>query len=384
MVVLRLRHARIVAATAVMLAVAACGGGGGTSSNTPGAPSESTLKVGVCVPNGPGLAGVGEGIKKGADLGAQKVSADGGLTVEIVPIDTGQLNTDLAMENTQKAVEQNGVQVVLCSGSNVVSAIVPYLERRGVASLLISSSATPYANGATLAQQMQALPATEASAMWDFLASGRAAARRVGVLYVDYEFGQSMATAAQKAARKAGQEVVAVESYPQGSTDVRSQLSKVLAANPDAIFLASTSGDDAGLAVRQGRELGYTGIFLSNSGAKTAALSSLPTAQDGVYVSGNDVPASTPGQLSDLVARTTIHALLTYDSVVEAGTAARAVGGSVTGRALIDEIRRDGGGAPTVGKYTFRPDGSTDMTFGVFRVSTSGFEQVHTYTPLAG
>ena len=56
-----------------------------------------------------------------------------------------------------------------------------------------------------------------------------------------------------------GGEVIAAERYNFDVTDFRSQLTKLFAANPDALHIAPQSEFAAGTIVKQARELGYQG-----------------------------------------------------------------------------------------------------------------------------
>ena len=62
-----------------------------------------------------------------------------------------------------------------------------------------------------------------------------------------------------------GGTVVATEKYGTDSTDFRTQLTKLLAAEPDAILLAAQSEFTGGTVIKQARELGYEGTFYAES-----------------------------------------------------------------------------------------------------------------------
>ena len=77
----------------------------------------------------------------------------------------------------------------------------------------------------------------------------------------DYAEGVKRASVAQF--EKRGGEVVAAEQYASDTTDFRSQLTKLLNANPDAIHLAAQGEFSGGTIVKQLRELGYEGPIYS-------------------------------------------------------------------------------------------------------------------------
>ena len=73
----------------------------------------------------------------------------------------------------------------------------------------------------------------------------------------DYAEGVRRTTAAQF--EENGGQVVASERYSSDILDFRSQLTKLFAANPDALHIAPQSESSAGAIVKQARELGYQG-----------------------------------------------------------------------------------------------------------------------------
>ena len=77
----------------------------------------------------------------------------------------------------------------------------------------------------------------------------------------DYAEGVRRTSVAQF--EKRGGELVAEERYASDVTDFRSQLTKLMGANPDAIHVAAQSEFTGGTIVKQLRELGYDGLLYS-------------------------------------------------------------------------------------------------------------------------
>ena len=73
----------------------------------------------------------------------------------------------------------------------------------------------------------------------------------------DYAEGVRRTSVAQF--EKNGGKVIAEERYGSDTTDFRSQLTKLIEANPDALHIAPQSEFSAGTIVKQARELGYEG-----------------------------------------------------------------------------------------------------------------------------
>src|SRR3989304_2660224 len=78
--------------------------------------------------------------------------------------------------------------------------------------------------------------------------------KTVAIGYEDPLFAQGSALGAAGLAKKRGMEVVFQEGYPKGNQDFSAMLTKIKAANPDALA-ASTYFDDAVAITRQMKEL---------------------------------------------------------------------------------------------------------------------------------
>ena len=108
-------------------------------------------------------------------------------------------------------------------------------------------------------------------------------AKRFAFLVLNDDWGRSMVASYPKAIEKAGGQIVATEFFQQSDLQFLSQITKVKAANPDAIVLAANTQQAAALS-KQIRELGVTvpligeGSWTSDSYLKLAG-----PASDGVY-----------------------------------------------------------------------------------------------------
>lgn len=85
---------------------------------------------------------------------------------------------------------------------------------------------------------------------------------RIAIVTIETNFGVEYRNHFKAAFETLGGDVVADESYQLGEIDYRTQLTKVKAAKPDAIF-AATFGHFLGLTIRQTRELGVREQILS-------------------------------------------------------------------------------------------------------------------------
>ncbi len=79
--------------------------------------------------------------------------------------------------------------------------------------------------------------------------------KRLAVLHWNEEAGTTENALAMKTWKKLGGQTVASESFPVGTTDMRTQVSKIKAANPDAVLVAC-AGNDTAVAINELRRQG--------------------------------------------------------------------------------------------------------------------------------
>jgi branched-chain amino acid transport system substrate-binding protein len=115
------------------------------------------------------------------------------------------------------------------------------------------------------------------------------------VLNQQDDYGIGVAKAFSDAATKAGAKVLGTESYLLGAKDFRTLLTKVRAAQPDAIFIGGFYTEAAKIA-EQARALGIKAQLLSTDGALNVELMKLGRgAVEGMIVYGMfDPSVSTP------------------------------------------------------------------------------------------
>ena len=87
--------------------------------------------------------------------------------------------------------------------------------------------------------------------------------RKLATINESTDYAEGVRRASVTQFEKRGGEVVAAEQYASDTTDFRSQLTKLLNENPDAIHIASQGEFSGGTIVKQLRELGYEGPIYS-------------------------------------------------------------------------------------------------------------------------
>jgi len=111
-------------------------------------------------------------------------------------------------------------------------------------------------------------------------------AKRAAVLYDSAnDYNKGLAEVFKKVFTELGGEVVAFESYPERSNDFKPQLTKILPAAPDVLFMPNYYNDVA-LQAMQARQIGLKATFLGGDGWDSPELLKVP-AMEGGYLSNH-------------------------------------------------------------------------------------------------
>lgn len=198
--------------------------------------NEGAIKIGVSLPLTGEAASLGEGGLAGAELAAQEINEAGGVNSRMI---------ELVIEDDQCSSD----------GSNVFSKLVNIDQVDGIIGPLCSAAAGP---GVPIAQAGQvptliwgSAPALTSTGDYIFRTypsdafQGKFGAEyvaenynkpKVGILYVKNDWGQGLHDVFTEQYKKLGGEIVFAEGISQNQTDVRTSVTKLLAAEPELIY----------------------------------------------------------------------------------------------------------------------------------------------------
>ena len=214
------------------------------------------------------LTGVGESyglpLSRSKLLAVEEINAAGGVNgrpLKLVVEDSKCTSAD-AITAYQRLTDVEGVKIVLgatCSGATL--GVAPLAEQDGVI-LFSPSSTSPDISDAgdyvfrTAINSLQ-VGADMGNTLWTD------GARAIGTITEATDYAEGVRRTAVAQFEKLGGVVVAAESYPSDAIDFRSQLTKLLSADADAILVAAQGEVSGGTIVKQARELGYEGPIYS-------------------------------------------------------------------------------------------------------------------------
>lgn len=253
----------IIIVIALLLVVAGC--------TITGNVTKETIRMGVIAPLTGDAAAYGQSEKNAVELAVEEINSNGGIDGKLLEVifEDGKCNGMDAVTAAQKLINVDRVKIILggaCSGETL--AIAPLAEQNEVLVFSSFSSSPDLTDAGDFI--FRNAPSDEIG--------GRDAVRmiyddghkRVAILSENTDYAQGVRRVAKEAFEEKGVEIVADELVEMESKDFRTQLVKIKASNPDAVFFNPQTGISGGLAVKQAKELEvnvpYYGTFVYSSG----------------------------------------------------------------------------------------------------------------------
>ena len=242
-----------------VLLVGACGPGAEEPDG-----SATAFKIGVMESlTGPGET-YGNVAVQAKNMAVEEINAAGGINGRplALVVEDSKCSAQDSITAYRKLTDVDGVKIILgtsCSGAMLGAA--PLAEEDGV--VLFSGLATnpDIANAGdyifrTAMNDLQ-VGIDTGNVLW---ADG---IRSLATITESTDYAEGVRRTSVDHFEKLGGQVLAAESYSSDVTDFRSQLSKLISANPNALHVAAQGEFSGGTIVKQVRELGYEGPIYS-------------------------------------------------------------------------------------------------------------------------
>ena len=291
--------------SAAPVATTAGGGDDTTTSAAPAGPAE-TLKIGLIEPMSGPISVVGLAFKRGYELYADKVNAEGGLQVgdkkymlEILSED-GKGSPEAAGTAAKKLVLQDGVTFV--AGEIIepasdaiyqVSSTAPDKTMHILSWVNVPFTPSDVSASKPLQVRLAISPQDTNLPDMDYLAETYPDAKKIAIVYPNIGY-EPLIEDVTALAKERGMEIVGSFPWEFGTTDFVPVYSKALATKPDVVVALVSAQADAQL--RAARDMGFKGVFISTSPlapeffVKTAGAEACTD----VIVNGMDMTKPTP------------------------------------------------------------------------------------------
>lgn len=245
------------------LALTGCSSGESGESGGGGAGGGKEINIGIATAMTGASAVYGDMIVKGAQLAADEINAEGGLsghTLKVI-VEDHATNPDKAVTAVQKLLSVDKVNYILTSFTAPTLALRPLACEREV----------PMLNGGAIGADLigkECLYNTVANSVTMYprlleYATKQFSAKKVATVFWNDAAGNAINDKVKETCGSLGCEVVAEEPHELGATDLSVQMARVKAANPDLIVIGSY-GDDTGYIISAARRIGMKAPIVGN------------------------------------------------------------------------------------------------------------------------
>ena len=199
-----------------------------------------TIKLGVLAPLTGTNAEYGKGFQVGMQMAVDRINEGGGVNgykFELVIKDSKgdqKESSDLAR---QFADDEEIMAILGDFTSGACMANAPIVDEAGIVQLSPTASNPDYAGMSDYCFGIMGLQSAEAPFYAEFILKKYLGAQKLGVIYINSDWGQSCFTNFKAKADEVGLEIVEAVSYVQDEKDFSSLITKLKAANPDTICI---------------------------------------------------------------------------------------------------------------------------------------------------
>jgi len=231
------------------------------------------LKIGIISTlSGSGVAW-GLAVKRGAEMAIDEVNAAGGLKVgdDVYKITSiaydDQFSGKGGVAAANRLVSEDKVKFII--GTNSAASVIAVQEvtepnrvivmSNGYGSKVLSPD-KPYTFRVTPTTTEFAIPMTK------WVAENHPEAKTVAILSPNDEAGWDIQQIVAKGYEDAGVKVVHTDYYERGTKDFFPLLTRALSARPDILDIDGSNTGEAGVLIRQARQLGFKGLIVKTGG----------------------------------------------------------------------------------------------------------------------
>jgi branched-chain amino acid transport system substrate-binding protein len=218
----------------------------------------------------------GENSRLGAELAAQEINATrelGGVRIAVRAVDDGGEASSAIQVASRLVDDPEVVAVVGHANSDPMMAASTVYNEGGLAAVGTSATSTEIAGAGPWIFRIASNDSANAAAV---ARQARGFGRRIGILYANDEYGNSLADVFRKALAQTGAQLVGSDPYLEEMKDFRPYLIRLKARGAEVVLVA---GLEVGAAtmIRQMREVGLSARVLGGDGLESL------TAMEGNY-----------------------------------------------------------------------------------------------------
>ncbi|MEN1967491.1 ABC transporter substrate-binding protein [Lentibacillus sp. N15] len=249
----------------VLITLAACGGGSDASGSTDGGSGDISAKIGVVTFKSGSGAAYGEAITNGLEMAQKEINEQGDVNIDLV-IEDSAGEPDQALSAAQKLINSENVTGIIGPTlSTEMEVVGPVADQNMVPIMGTSNTAEgipqigDYVFRDSIPETL-AIPASVEKAVDKY------DAKKVAIMYGnDDVFTKAGYDSMKKAAEDLDLDVLTTQTFQQGQSDYKAQLTKIKQLDPDVI-LASALYNEGAVIMKQARSLGIDAPFVGGNG----------------------------------------------------------------------------------------------------------------------
>ncbi len=327
------------------------------------------IKIGYMGPLTGDAASYGHAIKRGVELALKDSQLE---NVEIIYEDT-KCDGKESVNAVNKLINIDGVVAIVgevCSGATLAAA--PIAEENNVVLISASSTSSKIIDAGDYIFRTIPSDTNQGKFAANLLFENNIT--NLSILYGNEEYGVGFNDILTSEFEDLGGKVVASESFERGSVDLRTQLSKIKKAKPQAIFIVSNSPDSAVAALKQIKQLGIRVKIYGSEGLKGPEVAAVKTAQGLIVTS---VSAGTTRFANDYMAEYGLSPEPFSPQGYDAFDAlAKAIDdGAKTGPEIKDYLYKESFTGAS-GDIEFDSDGEVTGTYDVYQLKNATFVMI--------
>ncbi len=226
---------------------------------------EKEIKIGAILPLTGDAALAGTNTREGIDLAVDEINKVGlnGKKIRVIYEDT-QADPKTAVSAVNKLINVDQVQYIIDDSiSSVTLSVAPIVEKSKVVLLSTGATAPKISQAGNFVFRIWNSDALEGEEIAKY-AVDSLKIKNVGILYINNDYGIGLAEVFKFQIDQKGLTSVHIESFDQGALEHRTQLAKILSADPEAIYLVGYSKDCIRI-IQQAKEMKFRGIWLGTT-----------------------------------------------------------------------------------------------------------------------
>jgi branched-chain amino acid transport system substrate-binding protein len=216
--------------------------------------------------------------------------APGSISISLNIVDTKN-NPSEAVKALNQALALAKPDLVISALSSVSKAIVPIVDEHGIPTAVTTTAMTGLPNDTQTVFRVYPTSRNFVAPVAQFMAKNH---KKIAVLYVEDDFGNSNYQVFSELAQADGMEIVDHQSYTLTQEDVRSTVSRVLSSSPEAVFVTGYGPAFTRVFLAL-RELSPTTPVYTEIGfANPAVLDALGDAANDIVFDGTEIELEGP------------------------------------------------------------------------------------------